>query len=106
MKSHFKNIFIIIIILLMNTTVSHSRDVILVENLADNQAGQTLLRILQQKFNIPRRLITYRNVNRECIKNSDAIMQLCLKADGELDIVKINRIVIAETFRIFSEAGE
>lgn len=104
MKSHFKKF--IVLTMLMNSSVSYSRDVILVENLATPEEGQTLLRIIQQKFNIPRKLITYRNVNRECVKNSDAIMQLCLKANGEMDIVKINKFVIEETFRVFSEAGE
>ncbi len=104
MKSHFKSF--LVAMMLMNSTASYSRDIILIENLADNQSGQTLLRIIQQKFNIPRKLITYRNVNRECMKKSDAIMQLCLKADGEMDIVKINKFVIEETFRVFAEAGE
>ena len=104
MKSHFKKI--LVLFMLMNSTASYSRDVILIENLASPEEGQTLLRIIQQKFNIPRKLITYRKVNRECMKNSDAIMQLCLKANGEMDIVKINKFVIEETFRIFAEAGE
>lgn len=104
MKSHFKSF--LVAMMLINSAVSYSRDIILIENLADNQSGQTLLRIIQQKFNIPRKLITYRNVNRECMKKSDAIMQLCLKADGEMDIVKINKFVIEETFRVFAEAGE
>lgn len=104
MKSHFKSF--LVAMMLINSAVSYSRDIILIENLADNQSGQTLLRIIQQKFNIPRKLITYRNVNRECMKKSDAIMQLCLKADGEMDIVKINKFVVEETFRVFAEAGE
>jgi len=104
MKFHFKSI--LFTLMLMNSTMSYSRDVILIENLASVEEGQTLLRILQQKFNIPRKLITYRNSNRGCMKNSDAIMQLCLRANGEMDIVKINKFVIEETFRIFAEAGE
>lgn len=104
MKSHFKCILVIMII--MNSTTSYSRDVILIENLATPEEGQTLLRIIQQKFYIPRKLITYRNISKECMRSSDAIMQLCLKANGEMDIVKINKVVVEETFRIFSEAGE
>lgn len=104
MKSHFKSFLVAMVV--AHSTASYSRDIILIENLADNQSGQTLLRIIQQKFNIPRKLITYRNVNRECMKKSDAIMQLCLKANGEMDIVKINKFVIEETFRVFAEAGE
>ena len=90
----------------MSSTISHSRDVILIENLASAEEGQMLLKIIQEKFNIPKKLITYRKIKSECVKNSDAIMQLCLKADGEMDIVKINKFVVKETFRIFAEAGK
>ena len=104
MKSHFKSLLFLII--LMSSTISHSRDVILIENLASAEEGQMLLKIIQEKFNIPKKLITYRKIKSECVKNSDAIMQLCLKADGEMDIVKINKFVVKETFRIFAEAGK
>ena len=101
MKSHFKNV--IACALLTFSTNAFCREVILIENQADENSGQMLLKILQEKFNIPRKLITYRNVNKECMKNSEAIMQLCLKADGEMDIVKINKFVIEKTFRVFLE---
>ena len=102
MKSHFKSILFMILIL--NLRIAYSRDVILIENLAGHEDGQILLKIIQQKFNIPKKLITYRRIKTECRKNSDAIMHLCLRADGEMDIMKINKFVIEETFRIFTEA--
>lgn len=101
MKYLFKNISLSI--LLINSPLIYSRDVILIENLASIEEGQTLLKIIQQKFNIPRKLITFKNIKKECMQNSDAIMQLCLKANGEMDIVKINKFVIEETFRVFTE---
>ena len=103
MKFHFKSI--VVLFMLLNSTLSHSRNIILIENLASIDEGQMLLRIVQHKFNIPKKLVTYRNIKKECMKNSDAIMHLCLKANGEMDIVKINKFVIEETFRIFAEAG-
>lgn len=104
MKSHFKSV--LIALTLLTSLEAHSREVILIENLSTPEAGQMLLKIIQQKFNIPRKLITYRSVNRECMKTSDSIMQLCLRADGEMDIVKINKFVIEQTFRVFLEAEE
>lgn len=101
MKSHFK--CLLIASALACSTKSFSRDVILIENLADNESGKMLLNIVQKKFHIPRKLITYRSVNKECMKTSDAIMQLCLKKNGEMEIVKINRAVIENTFRVFLE---
>lgn len=103
MKYHFN--FFLITTLLTISTVSYSRDVILVENLASSEEGQLLLKIIKEKFNIPKKLITYREIKSECVKNSDAIMHLCLLANGELDIVKKDKFVVEETFRIFTEAG-
>jgi hypothetical protein len=40
------------------------------------------------------------------LKTSDAIMQLCLKKNGEMEIVKINKFVVENTFRVFLEAEE
>ena len=108
MKFHYKFFSknILIFCTLMGPISAYSRDVILIENLASPKEGQMLLRIIHERFNIPKKLITYREIKSECMKSSDAIMQLCLNANGEMDIVKINKIVVAETFRIFSEAGK
>ena len=104
MKSHFKKT--IIAGLLFFSTSTFCREVILIENQADEESGQMLLKIIQEKFNIPRKLITYRNVNKDCMKKTEAIMQLCLRKDGEMDIVKINKFVIEKTFRVFLETEE
>ena len=108
MKSHYKLFlkYILTMSILLSSIGAYSRDIILIENLASPEEGQLLLKIIHEKFNIPKKLITYREIKSECIKTSDAIMQLCLNANGEMDIVKINKIVIAETFRIFSEVGK
>lgn len=102
MKSHYKTLTLAA--LLAFSTAAYSRDIILIENQASASEGQMLLKIIQEKFNIPRKLITFRSINRECMKSSDSIMQLCLKPNGEMDIVKINKFVIENTFRVFLEA--
>lgn len=104
MKSHFK--YFLIAIALACSIKAYSRDVILIENMGSAESGQMLLQIIQKKFNIPRKLITYKSVIKECMKTSEAIMQLCLKSDGEMEIVKINKFVIENTFRIFLETEE
>jgi len=102
MKSQFK----LATLLLLTTYNVHARDVILVENQGGIEQGQLLIKILQEKFNIPRKLITYKNINNECAKESDAIMQLCLKNDGEMEIVKMNKFVIENSLRVFLETEE
>ena len=100
-----KLIFKIFLIITSQSIYSqaHARDVILLENLGTHAEGTQALKILQEKFNIPKGLITYRNINGECQKRSEAIMQLCLKADGELDVVKVNRYAVENSLRVFLE---
>jgi hypothetical protein len=102
MKSTFK--FLLVYCSL--TAGLQARDIILLENLASHSEGQVVLKIIQNKFNIPRKLITYRSVNTECTKNSEAIMQLCLKVDGSLEVVKVNKFAVENSLRVFLEMGE
>lgn len=100
MKFQFKLIITLAVIII--TTNAYARDVILLENLATVQEGEMVMQILQKKFNLPRSLITYKN-KTGCSKTSEAIMQLCLKANGELEIVKMNKFVVEETLAVFLE---
>jgi hypothetical protein len=94
-------------ILLLNLLTSglYARDIILVENLGPPAGGELLLKILQEKFNIPRKLIHYK-MKQSCEKNSEAIMQLCLKADGEMEIMKMNKYVVEQTLGAFNDLEE
>ena len=83
-----------------------ARDIILVENLASKDSGELLLKILEEKFNIPKQLIIYKEHISECSKKSEAILQLCMQANGDLDIVKINRFVIENSLSVFFDKGE
>ncbi len=97
--------FICSLCLLLSSTL-YAREVILVENKATKEEAQMVLRVLQEKFNIPRKLITIRNIANECAKDSDAIMHLCLKENAEVDIVKMNKFVVEKTLRVFLEMEE
>ncbi len=103
MKFQFK--ITISLFLLLSTTPLYARDIILLENLATPAQGEAVLNILQKKFNLPRRLITYKN-KTSCKTTSDAIMQLCLRENGELDIVKMNKFIVEETLGAFLESED
>lgn len=77
-----------------------SRDIILVENLASKEEGQLLVRIMETKFNIPKNLVTYQ-IKKQCSGKTEAIMHLCLKEDGELEIIKVNRFVVKNSLSAF-----
>lgn len=78
------------------------RDIILVENLASLEEGRMLMRIIEEKFNIPLSIVTFQ-ARSDCSKNNEAIMHLCLQKNGELEIVKINRFVVKNSLSAFSE---
>lgn len=104
MKLIFKSVILYLCVSSFST--AHARDIILVENLASNTEGKLLLKIIQEKFKIPRKLITYRRVNKECSKESEAIMQLCLKVNGDLEVVNVNRFAVENSLRVFLETEE
>jgi len=79
-----------------------SRDIILVENLASKEEGQMLMNIMARKFKIPKNLVSY-IATKQCSDKSEAIMHLCLKRDGELEIIKVNRFVVKNSLSAFYE---
>lgn len=85
---------------------SYARDVILIENRAGIEEAQMVMKVLEQKFNIPRKLITVRNIANNCSKDSDAIMHLCVSENAEMEIVKMNKFVVEKTLRVFLETEE
>lgn len=93
-------------LLIMSTlgffSLAYAREIILIENLAGPAEEKMLTRILKEKFNIPESFIKV-NQKRACKLNQDAIMHLCLRADGELDVLKIETYAIENMLRTFLE---
>lgn len=79
-----------------------SRDIILVENLASKEEGQMLMNIMARKFKIPKNIVSYQTP-KQCSNKSEAIMHLCLKESGELEIIKVNRFVVKNSLSAFYE---
>lgn len=83
-----------------------SREVILIENIGADEVGKLLESILIKKFNLPRELISLRNKSLHCSVNKDAIIHLCLLANGELEIKKINHYVVKNSLGVFLNQAE
>ncbi len=96
-----KSLSKILLCFFISTQSLLAREVILLENLADEETGKIVMKILEEKFNVPRQLITYRKPAEGCAKKSEAVLQLCLKTNGELDIVKVDRFVMENSFSAF-----
>lgn len=88
-------------IILMALNQAQCREIILLENMASLSEGQMLRKILETKFQLPRSLITLKNIKTECEEKSEAVIHLCLKADGELKVIKMNQFVVKNSFGIF-----
>jgi hypothetical protein len=105
MKLLSRALIAFLITLPLITNITHARDVILIENLSTEDSGTLLLKILEEKFNIPKQLIAYRR-QLTCSKNSEAIIQLCMRADGELDIIKMDKFIVQNSLSVFFDKGE
>jgi hypothetical protein len=84
---------------------SYARDVILIENEASADEGILLRKILMEKFHFPQELITTREKTL-CTVKSEAIIHLCLKRDGELEIKKVNQYVVKNSLGVFLNGSE
>lgn len=80
----------------------YGREIILIQNEGGKENGKMLIEILQKKFNIPRVLIHY-NEKLKCGVNLEAIIHLCLKKDGDLEVIKINKFAVNQVLEVFLE---
>lgn len=86
---------------LLRLSEGQSREIVLIENRATHEEGLMLRKILETKFQFPRKLITLKNVSSSCDQKSEAIVHLCLMPDGELKVLKMNQFVVKNSFGIF-----
>lgn len=82
----------------------YAREIILIENLADPIEGKTLISILNQKYQFPQKLITYNLLKGQCTKGSDAILHLCIKRNGDIDVLKYEKKVLEKMLNVFLES--
>ena len=78
-----------------------AREIILIENLASSSQGLMLKNILMKKFHLPEELICLKNIRGSCEIKTDAIIHLCLKENGELDVKKIDQYVVGNSLSVF-----
>lgn len=87
--------------LILSAPQLFARDIVLIENLASVSEGELLKSILMKKFHLPRELITLRNTHHPCESRSEAIIHLCLEANGELLIKKMNQYIVQNSLGVF-----
>ncbi|NOT79839.1 MAG: hypothetical protein HOP07_12665 [Bacteriovoracaceae bacterium] len=82
----------------------YAREIILIDNLADPVHGKTLISILNRKYQLPQKLITYNLHKDQCTKGSDAILHLCIKRNGDIDVLKYEQKVLEKMLSVFLES--
>lgn len=100
MKLIFKSLILLMITFNFNL---YARDIIYIENQATKEELALLVKILEEKFNMPKSFITKRDTSGPCQINNDSVLHLCLRKDGSLDILKMESYVIDATLRTFIE---
>jgi hypothetical protein len=103
MKSIFNSIFLFSLI---HPTVGYSREIVLIENLSSFEEGEVVKKILVQKYKIPKELITLKQNETTCSKNTDSIIHLCIEENGELHVARMNKYVVKNTLGVFMRNSE
>lgn len=101
-----KNIFFVLLSLSLHLgNHSQARDLILIENLGTSENAELTLKLMREKFKIPKSLITYRMITGEttCRPSPTAIMHFCLKKNGELDIIRVNQYILDQSLKSLSD---
>ena len=91
MKWIFNVFFIFLLILNIKC---YGREIILVENLASQMEGEVLKDLLINKFNIPIQLMTFKKAIHTCSHSPESILHICLKENGEIEILKMNKEIL------------
>lgn len=81
-----------------------AREIFVIEHTNQIEVAKMTKKILINRFQIPESLIQIRNAN--CNDKSEAILQLCILNNGELEIKKINKYVLNNAFNIFLDKKE
>lgn len=83
-----------------------AREIIIIEHIDNKETALMVKNILLRKFQLPETLIKVYAQANNCSEKSDAILQLCVLRNGELEIKKINRFVLKSSFNIFLDQKE
>jgi hypothetical protein len=100
-----KLIFSALITYLLISQNLSAREIILIEHLDNSEVAKIVKNILIKKFQMPDQLIQVSAQDSVCSEHTEAILQLCVLKNGELEIKKINKYVLKTAFNIFLEKG-
>ena len=80
-----------------------ARDIIVITYGTQGAKAQLVEKMVKDKMKIPPRLIKRRWQKDPCEKSRDAILQICLKDDGEMVFPVVKKDVIFQSFKVFRE---
>lgn len=92
--------------LLVHSASGFSREIVLIENLSSQEEGEVVKNILIKKYKIPQELITLKQNETTCSKNSESILHLCIDENGELKVARMNKYVVRNALGVFMKDSE
>ncbi len=103
MKLFFK-LFFIICLLVFPNYLCQAREIILITYDREKaEVANDIFNILINNEQIPITLITKRESTTPCVKVNEAIIQICVKNDGEVLFPIINSGIVLTNYKIFKK---
>ncbi|MCY4524754.1 MAG: hypothetical protein OXB84_08450 [Halobacteriovoraceae bacterium] len=97
MKLFFKAIVLLWPVLLS------ARNIIVITYAKQDEKASLVQRLMQERLNIPPRLIRTKRQEIPCAPQKDAIMQVCLSDDGKILFPVLKKEILARSFKIFNQ---
>lgn len=101
-----KLIFKILVFLLFMSGMAHARDIIIIDHIHNLAVAKTVHALLINKFNMPKAFIRINESETQCQRSKESIMHLCVKENGDLDVINLNNYLLKSSFNIFLEKKE
>lgn len=102
MKSFFKSFGLILLVAwALWGPSAWARDIIIITYGIQKDKALLVERLLKEEMKIPDRLIRRRRQRKPCQKSLDAILQICLKDDGEMSFPVAKKDVVTQSFNVF-----
>lgn len=79
----------------------YSKDLILITHNQNEQMANKIIKIIEEKFLIPRELIKLKKSHRPCQQGNSSIFHFCIDKRKNMRVLKKNPMFYAENLKVF-----
>lgn len=102
MKSFFKIMYLMLLILSSSISIANAQNAIVITYDSEINFAHRVKETFIKLTSIPSNLISLKWQASPCESIRDAILQICMKNDGEMDFPVINKDKLNNSFKIFN----